>query len=248
MTELEEVVRTALIEKSIEERLAKISENPEKINELTTRAGEVCMDYIITNDPELAEDSEEEKEEVKQICYGMIAPMMATIMSDTKTLKGMVHSSAQKEWRSYEQAMQEKQRIIEELRASGEVAEELLKEYETELQERLVEETKLNDIVIRKLTGIAEAYDVERATSQESRDSVCREIFPTAEDYKRHVQNKYEIEKKFFQRSQSILSRDGMIGQDKAAEARMILTYMGTDVFSDFLMELLEDNIARIYA
>lgn len=248
MEGLETKVREALIEQRAEELYKSTSENPE-YKVIATELMENFVNSLVSSlINSLGKFDEKEKQEMMQEYKAEFLPQIKAQFENPKQFKEMIYEQVKNQLMSYRQLKAKLKSHFTDLRKDEEIGEDVAKEYE-KTYEGLFKFAKTSDKIVKELIKIAEKEGLEKATRKETRYTVIRKLFPTAEEYKQFSIKGLEEVRKFMHQAQNTLMADGETGKLMAGMfgAMSDLLEKAVDTTEKVQGKYLEKTIQEIY-
>lgn len=211
---LETQLREALVEQRADELYQQFSSEPQykaMVGEFVEDLGNSMIESIATS---LGDIEPEEKEEMLSGYRAEILPQIRAQFDNPEQLRQIVTEQARNQYMTSDELRAKMGTQLREIRESEDldIDESAMTNFE-KAYEKVFDYAQENDRILNRLSEVAEAEGLEKATQKETRYAIIRERFPTAESFRDYSARAQENVKTLFQEMSSALMADGEAGQ-----------------------------------
>ncbi len=211
MAGLETKVREALIKQEAEELFRFAYKNP-ILKAIVGELGEAMMESRVYLMASGFGNVEEEKARLRKEYKKEVLPRIQAQFDNPEFLRKKAYENAREQYLSVGQLKAKLIHLFGEMRKDGKISSDVVANF-GKVYEDLFEFTKMNDSIVRRLSEVAEKEGLDKAAQKETKYAVIREMFPTADKYRKFVQRRRDAMMDYFRRAQSVLMTDGEAGK-----------------------------------
>ncbi len=211
MAGLETKVREALIKQEADELFRFAYKNSE-FKAIAKELAEAMMEPMINLMASDFGKVEEEKTRLRQEYRREVLPQVLAQLDNPEILREKTYEKVREQYLSVGQVKAKLIDLFAEMRKDGKISNDVVVNY-GKVHESLFEFTRINDKMVRKLSEVAEREGLDIAAQKETKYAVIREMFPTADKYRKFVQRRRDAMMDYSRRAQSVLMTDGEAGQ-----------------------------------
>ena len=212
---LETQLRESLVEQRAEELYQQFSSEPKykaMVGEFVEELDSFMIGSIATS---MGDDiGPDEKEEMLAEYRSEVLPQLSAQFDNPKQLRQMVTEQARNQYMTSGELRAKMSPQIKKMKEDEDfdIGDDAMTNFER-AYEKVFEYAEENDRMINRLTEIAEAEGLEKATQKETRYEIIRERFPTPESFRDYSARFQENIKNLCQEMSRALMADGEAGQ-----------------------------------